>query len=335
MASIDQCLYAGLSAVADACRVARTVQHGSGPTRRFLKGDQSPVTVADFAAQAVVCRRLQSALGELLLAGEESSADLRGAEHGPMREAVVQAVRQVWPPATEPEVLDAIDLGSHDAGAAAYWTLDPVDGTKGFLRGGQYAVSLAFIAAGGVQLGILGCPNLSADFARPFSDPDPVGLIYYAVAGQGCWVVPADDVKLRAERVVAASSTPNSTVRVCESVESSHSRPGDTARVVARLGGAASPARLDSQCKYAVVARGQADAYLRLPARAGYIERIWDHAAGSLIAQEAGATVTDVDGKPLDFSRGQGLCENRGIVCATPRFHGPIIEAIRALRSSP
>jgi 3'(2'), 5'-bisphosphate nucleotidase len=87
--------------------------------------------------------------------------------------------------------------------------------------------------------------------------------------------------------------------------------------------------RLDSQAKYAVVASGAADAYLRLPTRPGYIERIWDHAAGSLVATEAGAVVTDITGKPLDFSSGRGLEGNRGVVCATSVVHSRLIERIK------
>jgi 3'(2'), 5'-bisphosphate nucleotidase len=80
-----------------------------------------------------------------------------------------------------------------------------------------------------------------------------------------------------------------------------------------------------------VVARGQADAYLRLPTRADYVEKIWDHAAGKLVAEEAGAIVTDIDGKPLDFAHGATLSRNRGVVCAPPEFHAALLDAIRAL----
>ena len=89
--------------------------------------------------------------------------------------------------------------------------------------------------------------------------------------------------------------------------------------------------RLDSQCKYAVVARGQADAYLRMPTSKTYVEKIWDHAAGSIIATEAGAVVTDINGAALDFTHGRQLETNRGVVCAVPHVHGQIIEAIERL----
>jgi 3'(2'), 5'-bisphosphate nucleotidase len=120
-------------------------------------------------------------------------------------------------------------------------------------------------------------------------------------------------------------------IRVCESVEAAHSKQDDTARIIAHLNAKSRPARLDSQCKYAVVARGQADAYLRLPTRAGYQEKIWDHAAGEIVATEAGAIVTDITGAALDYSRGATLSANRGIVCANRDLHGSLIAAIDAL----
>ena len=61
---------------------------------------------------------------------------------------VVDAVRTERPNVTVDEVLDAIDRCDHDASAESYWTLDPVDGTKGFLRGQQYAIALARIDGG-------------------------------------------------------------------------------------------------------------------------------------------------------------------------------------------
>ncbi len=315
------------TAVAEAMRVARVIQGRIKHTPGLVKSDRSPVTVADFAVQALICLRLRAVLGELLVVGEESAAMLRSEAAAAIRDAVTMAVRIVWPEITPEAVLAAIDAGTHDATAPAFWTLDPIDGTKGFLRGGQYAISLAYIERGQVTVGAMGCPNLSPDFDRSFADPDPVGLLYYARRAVGAWVTTPDGAPAGDQAV--RCGTDHGPIRVCESVESGHSKQDDSARIVAALGGASTPLRLDSQCKYAVVARGQADAYLRLPTRADYVENIWDHAAGMLIAAEAGAEITDIDGRPLDFSCGKGLSRNRGIVCASPRFHARILEAIR------
>jgi 3'(2'), 5'-bisphosphate nucleotidase len=318
-----------LTAVGEACLVARHIQQQIEPTKSLRKSDNSPVTVADFAVQAILAQRLTSLPGSVPIVGEENSSALRHSEPA-MREAILQAVQLTWKEATENEMLQAIDTGTHNGSACAYWALDPIDGTKGFIRGGQYAISLAYIDHGVVVLGIMGCPNLSADFARPFSDPDPTGLIYFATQGGGAWVMQANDPHGQPQSVKPVPVDPQAPLRICESVEPGHSKHDATARVIKALGGCSlPPIRLDSQCKYAIVARGQADAYLRLPTRADYIENIWDHAAGMVIAIEAGVIVTDIDGRPLDFSHGRGLSHNRGVICASPRYHRRIIEAIK------
>ncbi len=324
-------LATALTAVAEACRVTRAVQRELATVQTLTKTDLSPVTVADFAAQAVVCLRLGHGLGPFNLVGEESATALRDEQGRSIAAAVTSAVREIHPGITAAEVLDAIDQGSHDASAGRYWTLDPIDGTKGFLRGGQYAVSLALIERGQVVGGVLGCPNLGANFDRAFDDPDPTGTLFYAATGEGAFSLPLEAAITSATPIRVATGRPLSAMRMCESVEAAHSALGTAALIRSRLGITAAPANLDSQCKYAVVARGQADAYLRLPTQRSYVEHIWDHAAGVVIATEAGATVTDKDGRPLDFSKGAGLAANSGVVCAAPGFHGPLLEVIAVL----
>jgi 3'(2'), 5'-bisphosphate nucleotidase len=323
-------LAVAVAAVASACRVTRHVQQQNA-IGQHRKGDSSPVTVADYAAQAIIARHLGEHDAHLALVGEEDAASLRGGGQDALCEAVAAAARIAWPGAGVGDVLDAIDRGNHDASGASYWTLDPVDGTKGFLRGGQYAVSLALIERGEVVLGVLGCPNLGADLARPFDQADPDGVVFMAERGSGAWSVPGSAPEAPPAPVFGRYAETVAGLRVCQSVEAGHSRLDDTELVVRHLGAHGTPARLDSQCKYAVVARGQADVYLRLPTSASYVEKIWDHAAGKLLAEEAGALVSDVHGRPLDFTHGAGLSANRGVVCAAPAFHAAVLEAIGAL----
>lgn len=300
----------------------------------MTKDDRSPVTVADYASQAVIAHMLTQRLGPTPLVAEETSGALRNMisqGNTSVADAVVDAVRIVWPDARSDDVLDAIDIGGAepaDDDLHGFWTLDPIDGTKGFLRGEQYAISIAWIETGSPVVGVLGCPNLSKDFGRPIDEPDPHGVMYCAIAGRGLSEVVGDDAgakPIAITRLVPAEGEP---IRLCESVESSHTSHDDAERILEALGEPAEPLRLDSQAKYAVVARGQADLYLRLPKRgASYVERIWDHAAGSLVAIEAGCAVTDIAGRALDFGRGRGLARNRGVVVAMPRLHGLIMDA--------
>ena len=101
-----------------------------------------------------------------------------------------------------------------------------------------------------------------------------------------------------------------------------------TKRILNQLGVKQDSIKLDSQVKYAVVARGQGHIYLRIPTLEHYKEKIWDHAAGCIIAEEAGLVVSDIHGKRLDFNCGEELKKNAGIVCAPSYHHRTIIRSI-------
>jgi 3'(2'), 5'-bisphosphate nucleotidase len=337
MITYSAALDAAREAVDLASGVCRQIQAALDDVRAITKDDKSPVTVADFASQAVVAKVLRERLGEVHLVGEESSRFLREDGHGAHLEAVLAAVRDVFPETTADGVLELIDLGAGDTHHAGFWTLDPIDGTKGFLRGQQYAVALAYIERGTPVVGAMGCPNLPADFMADLDTPDPSGCVYTAIRGSGAAEHYAGGTPTTVRR---HDLSPTDPINVCASVEKGHTNMSDEDRIIAHIVGSTehavgAPVRLDSQCKYAVTARGQADVYLRLPTRPGYVERIWDHAAGALIAEEAGCFVTDISGRALDFSRGRGLEGNRGIVCAPPRAHGLVLGAIGALGIAP
>jgi 3'(2'), 5'-bisphosphate nucleotidase len=85
---------------------------------------------------------------------------------------------------------------------------------------------------------------------------------------------------------------------------------------------------MDSQAKYAALSLGKADIYLRVPRKKEYREKIWDHAAGSIILKEAGGDVTDLDGKPLNFSKGRTLKGNFGIVASIGKIHQKVLGAV-------
>jgi len=341
MPRADTLLDPALDAVHQAAIVCRHVQLRLHEMRAMTKDDRSPVTIADFAAQAIVAAILAEADAAIPLVGEESAEFLRQSEHAAHLAATVLALRDsgVWPDATEADVLAAVDRGSAQPAAAGFFTLDPVDGTKGFLRAEQYCVCLAYIRQGIVELGVLGCPNLAPHLV-PGADLQAVsstGSTYWAIKGDGAMMAfdaPGESatVETNIERPDVCITDP---ARLAESVEIAHTRQDLSARIVALASpaGVLAPVRIDSQCKYAVVARGDADVYLRLPSRKGYVERIWDHAAGTLIAAEAGCIVSDAAGLPLDFSQGKGLERNTGIVAAPPSLHARLIQAIGTLNS--
>jgi len=325
-----------LEAVASAMAITRAVQARVEDVAGHLKDDRSPVTVADYAAQAIVSMVLREGIDDPALqriVGEEDGSELATAENTPVRDAVTQAVRSWRPGTSESDVLAAIDACNHDASGDVWWTLDPVDGTKGFLRGGQYAIALGLLQDGVVEAGILGCPNLSIDPGRDpaIADREGSGLLYGAQRGHGAWEFRDGDPTAAALRITCPAWSDEKAIRCCASVESHHSNKGQTGALLARFENEKVMVRLDSQTKYAVLARGQADAYLRLPTRNDYRERIWDHAGGMLVATEGGAIVTDVRGNELDFSHGACLEQNRGVIAAADGLQQRLVEGAVAM----
>jgi 3'(2'), 5'-bisphosphate nucleotidase len=313
-----------VEAVLKASKLCQAVQsaHLAEP---IAKEDGSPVTVADFGAQAVVSAYLKEAFPNDALVSEEDARLLRQGEHAEFKDTMLHFVKTLCAHLDESHVLEAIDRGAAPGGPQRrFWTLDPLDGTKGFLRGDQYAVALALLEEGEVRLGALGCPNL------PFriEDPEgPRGCVFLAVKGEGATMRGLEDPHTKSIEVAEVNRA--SKARFCESFESSHSSHGESAQIAEILGTRKPPLRMDSQCKYGLLARGDVSIYLRLPTRRNYVETLWDHAAGTMVVQEAGGVVTDLQGRPLDFSVGRKLERNRGIVATNGKLHRQVLQAVQ------
>lgn len=313
-----------IHAMQRAARLTESVR-GSFDGAALGKDDKSPVTIADFGAQVLVLKEMMEAFPGDLCVAEEDGEALSQPENAETLTKLTAAVREIDPGMTSNDILSTLNLGKSEGGSQGrIWTLDPIDGTKGFLRNDQYAIALGLMVDGNLTFGVLACPNLPLDFRIPDS---PRGALFWAIRGSGAWTSPIEHPDQATPIRVKETSDP-SHASFCESVDSGHSSHGTSARIAEILGVTAPAVRIDSQCKYAAVARGDAAIYLRLPTRADYEEKIWDHAAGALIVEEAGGRVTDIQGQSLDFSQGRTLKNNSGIVASNGTFHDRIIAAI-------
>ncbi len=329
--ALAQELDTALAAVREAGLLCRSVQSLIDPGT-LEKNDKSPVTVADFGSQALICRILGETFPADPVIGEEDSADLKIPGNEVTLTQVVNHVQVQQPQANAEEVCRWIDRGGAKEYSPRFWTLDPIDGTKGFLRKMQYAISLALIIDGQIEVAALGCPNLGSEL----SGDRGAGTVLLAIKGAGVWQVPLiEDVSATEQgdpvAIKASPQNDQTRIRFCESVESAHSSHSDSARIAERLAIVAEPARLDSQTKYAVVARGEAEAYLRLPRDNKYKEKIWDHAGGVLVVLEAGGRVTDITGKDLDFTQGYTLQNNLGVIVTNNLVHDAVLKTIEDL----
>ncbi len=290
----------------------------------LLKSDRSPVTIADYGAQAIICKLIRERFPNDTIVAEEDSRELRRWDRSSILGQVAGYVNAFMPVFSSEEVCSWIDFGFNST-TDRFWALDPIDGTKGFLRGDQYAIALALIEKGVVKLGILACPNLYADVHRPLGEK---GCLFLALKGKGSFQM---DLGGANKRPIFVSEVKNSSEAVItESVESDHADHLAHRRLAQKLNVSKPSLRMDSQAKYGVLARGEVTLYLRVPSsdEPGYKENIWDHAAGSIIAEEAGGRVTDVVGRPLDFSSGIKMENNQGILASNGVLHEVVLKAL-------
>jgi 3'(2'), 5'-bisphosphate nucleotidase len=226
--------------------------HRLGDVER--KEDGSPVTRADRAANAVLVEGLRALEPGLVIVSEEGDVE--------------ETVRAAGP---------------------VYWLVDPLDGTKEFIKGRpEYTVNVALVESGVPILGVIQVPV--------------GGQLYLAARGLGARRVNREgEAPLRPAEV----SRPRRAV-----VSRSHLTP-PTEAFLARLG-ITETTPCGSSLKMCAVAEGIADVYPRFGPTS-----LWDTAAGAAIATVAGCDVVDLTGRPLRYDLAGGLT-HPGFVVAAP-----------------
>ncbi|KAK0654155.1 hypothetical protein QBC41DRAFT_238456 [Cercophora samala] len=345
----------------------------SSSSRRLsiAKADASPVTIADFAAQALLISAIHHHFPHDTFIGEEDSASLRADPDLCLSVwELVSTTRLQDPqaeellgrrPETVGEMLGLIDLGccstrergSKRGGEGRFWSMDPIDGTSAFLKGEQYAVSLALIDADGRELlGLLACPNLPVWTAvrgerieEGKVDREGMGVLLSAVRGGGCALVrPMGEGGLNAVvRRVNRRKSPSRTRLEAVKMEELHfvdsrvscaTDSGMVGRLAERAGVREAVGRTEiysSHMRYAaMVLGGREFVQVRFPKKQKGEAApwcLWDHAGSQLIYSESGAgKVTDLEGRPIDFGTGRKLTNNWGLITADESVHGKILE---------
>jgi HAL2 family 3'(2'),5'-bisphosphate nucleotidase len=301
-----------IAVAVDAVRAACEVCLAAARPSVMHKDGAEPVTVADFASQAVLLRRITDTFPEDRVLAEESAAHL--GELGGVEALATAAVL-----AKAPDAMALLDWVDRRGGTGeVVWAIDPIDGTKGYLRGDQFAVAVGIIHQGTAVAGVLGLPR----YARGES----AGVVLWGGIGIGAFVHPLAGGT--PSPVTVTDTNDPGALRVLGSVEPAHGDPVAVADLIDRLGIEGGWLRMDSQAKYGAVAMGDADVYVRPRNRPDYRERVWDHAAGAAIVTAAGGRVTDLDGADLDFSHGARLDANRGVVATNGPLHDRIVAGL-------
>lgn len=223
----------------EAGAVIMQVYEGEKPLEATQKIDDSPVTAADIAAHGIIVKGLQTLTPDVPVLSEEDPQ--------------AWDIRQAW---------------------ERYWLVDPLDGTKEFLkRNGEFTVNIALIDKGKAVMGVVYAPVLN--------------IMYSAVEGKAF----KEECGVR-NQIHVRDARPPLVV-----VSRSHSNSDSELKEYLQQIGEHQTTAIGSSLKFCLVADGQAQLYPRFGPT-----NIWDTAAGHAVAVAAGAHVHDWQGKPLDYT---------------------------------
>ncbi|KAH6686378.1 hypothetical protein F5X68DRAFT_208902 [Plectosphaerella plurivora] len=333
-------------------RIMREMLAAHDGNGAITKSDSTPVTVADFAGQALMIAALHHAFPTDRFIGEEGAEGLRNDSHLRARVwELVSSARLDDPesdallasPKSEEEMLELIDRGLDPGGKdRRIWIMDPIDGTATFLKGQQYAVSLALVVDGREEIGVLGCPNLRGDtlvVRETVVDDTGFGVMVSAVRGQGALLRLVGTGGLDALPRVLPKFHTNAPSRTSPHFVDSHLSTSCRLDLAARLAGKLGSKYPDtdvwsSHIKYMALILGGGDVMVQIPRKGEPPDdHIWDHAGAQLIFSELGGEITDLDGKEIDLGAGRRLASNWGLLAAKPGVGSKVLELIRDLKA--
>jgi 3'(2'), 5'-bisphosphate nucleotidase len=309
-----QAILAAVRAAAELCRLVQA-DYLSASTKADDDHNE-PVTIADYGSQAIICRALQQHYPADAVVAEESGAQFSQLVPADQRTRIARLLSQVLHQAvSETDLIAWLDFGAGRK-AARTWVIDPIDGTKGFLARRHYAIACGLLLEGQVAEGIVAAPGYN----------DGEGALFYTRAG-ACYRAPLAGGD--GSRVTISPRRDPADIIAAQSFERAHASKSRMARARELAGlGKVRVLELDSMEKYALVACGDADLYMRLPREGSrYAHKIWDHAAGVALVQAAGGAATDLDGGSLDFSQGETL-PNPGMIISNGAHHRRVVEAV-------
>ncbi|KAH8809429.1 hypothetical protein F5884DRAFT_795663 [Xylogone sp. PMI_703] len=314
----------------------------------IIKDDNSPVTIADFAAQALLIAALRDVFPKDAFLGEEDSSALRSNEALGRKvfELVLSATDVVDPdsgiplpkPSSLDEMLDLIDFGGRGTGGdkGRFWVMDPIDGTATFLKGQQYAVSLSLIEDGKEVIGVLGCPNISADMARISEeniDQNGLGVILTALRGCGSTIRTMTLAGLEVALPLNITQPSDSDeLQIVDCIAATGFRHDVVAKLADDLQATFPNIEIwSSHIRYAALIVGGGNVQFWVPESPASKMYIWDHAGTQLIFTELGGRITDLDGKDMDFGAGRDLNRNRGLIVASEKLHQTLLSAMNQI----
>jgi len=286
------------------------------------KLDKSPVTIADYGSQIIILNFITKKFPiDNFITEENLNIIIHNDQY---YEVINKLVKQTVP---EIDIKKILSYENKNRTADRIWAIDPLDGTKGYIADRQYSVAIALIENQKVIVGVLACPKMYKLISKKYNDRK--GYVFFAEKGKGAFVKALSSKLIK--KIKVNSKNKFAKILYAESFDNSHINISTHHKFSNILNINRPPLKVDGQIKYSLVAAGDISFYLRFPQPLNYKEYIWDHAAGQLIVEEAGGTVTDVLGNDFCYEKSIKLLKNTGIIASNGLIHEKLVKVASLL----
>lgn len=270
----------------------------------YQKEDDSPVTIADYATQIYIINKIMEQFpGDQIIAEEDDNSFL---DHKAKR-----SINSCY---------EALNIGENiniektlmkkDKYSKRQWTVDPIDGTKGYQKGLSYAIGIGFMINSDPKICTIAVPN-------------------YKKFGKAIFIAEKDNgskFAINNSEFKPINVSPQSQLKQAKMCHSLHYDEPWVMDFATRAE-IANFVQIDSMAKFCMIADGTADLYVKPMNKSRSFT--WDFLPGILLVQEAGGTVTDLQGNSIELQNDKCVVSAPGLIASNSIIHDDIIEKLK------
>jgi len=271
----------------------------------FIKKDDSPVTLADFASQIFIISNIKKHFPEDQIIAEEESSVFIDSDAENILKKCFNSLHITF----EENIKETLNY--RGSNSKRQWTVDPIDGTKGFQKGLAYAIGMGFMVQAEPTICAIGVPNYKNTSLTIFS----------AEKNQGAKVSYGDQ---NFTEIGVSNKKEIKRFRICHSLHYNKPWVLDFARSL----GIANFIPLDSMAKLCMVADGSSEIYIKpMNMQRSFT---WDFLPGELLVKEAGGRITDIRGNPIQYVNDKCKITAPGLIASNGIRHEELLNALKS-----
>ncbi|MBY8989034.1 MAG: hypothetical protein KGD61_11320 [Candidatus Lokiarchaeota archaeon] len=271
----------------------------------FIKKDDSPVTLADFASQIYIISQIRKNFPEDQIIAEEESSIFINSNGEEILKKCYNSIQIDF----EENLKETLNYRGPSSNRQ--WTVDPIDGTKGFQKNLAYAVGIGFMIRSEPMICAIGVPNYKNTSLTIFS----------AEKNHGAKVSYGEHnfVKIKVSDIRALKSS-----RMCYSLHYNKPWVLDFAQSL----NITNFIPMDSMAKLCMVAEGSAEIYVKpMNMQRSFT---WDFLPGELLVKEAGGMITDIKGNPIKYINDKCKVTAPGLIASNGTMHKELLAALKS-----